>query len=308
MSVIAIDMGGTVIKAARVEQGSCGRVRTIQAQSAQGTAQALPRLAELIRQFDLTDISGVGLALPTLVDAKNTRVLVDMKGKYEGLFGIDLAQWARDEFGLPIRIENDAHAALLGEWRCGSGRGCGDLVMITLGTGIGTSAIIQGKPLRGRHSQAGNLGGHIVIDPDGFPCGCGGRGCIEAEQHLNAVNQLARQDAAYADSALSKLARFDYRQLFELADSDDLSRRLRDRTLSIWGGLIVSLIHVFDCERVIVGGGIMNSREAIVPSLQAAADRALTPWGRVQVVATELGDSAALLGMASLFETPTDYL
>src|SRR5205085_754759 len=152
----------------------------------------------------------------------------------------------RKSLGLPLRLENDAHAALLGEWRFGAGRGADDLVMITLGTGIGTSVLLGGRALRGRHAQAGNLGGHFVVDPKGFPCVCGSRGCLEAQQHRHAIRTLARDDPRFASSALSLESSIDYASLFRLRESDELARSLLERSFNLWGMLVVSLIHQFD--------------------------------------------------------------
>lgn len=308
MSTLAIDLGGTRVKVGRVEDSTVVAQTTLDARSEQGLDQVLPRLMEVLRQMRTSDVQAVGLALPTLVDGRAHRVLADMKGKYEGLKGFDFVGWCRHELDLPLRMENDAHAALLGEWRAGSGTGCDDLVLITLGTGIGTSVLINGRCLRGRHGQAGNFGGHLVMDPAGFSCGCGGQGCVEAQQHLNVVVRLAKSDPAFRRSKLSEVATIDYSSLFGLRDHDDLARRLSDRSLDIWGSLVVSLIHQFDPQRVIVGGGILRSGHVILPHLQLFADRACTPWGRVQVVPATLGDQAALVGLASLFTYPPEYL
>ncbi|MFT3787014.1 MAG: ROK family protein [Tepidisphaeraceae bacterium] len=307
-SILAVDLGGTVIKAGRVYDGRVVQRASIASRSELGIAQALPRLALMLHDLRQDDTAGIAIALPTLVDSRQGKVLVQMKGKFDGLVDADLQAWCIREFGLPLRIENDAHAALLGEWRFGAGRDCDDLVMITLGTGIGTSVLIGGKPLRGRHGQTGNLGGHVVVDPNGFNCVCGGQGCIEAQQHLCAVEQIARSDARFVSSALRSAEQIDYATLFALRDTDDLARDLLTRTLDLWGILVVTLIHQFDPTRVLVGGGIMRSRDVILPHLQTFAGRACTPGRRVEVGAASLGDDAALVGLASLFSHPPEFI
>lgn len=309
-TTLAVDLGGTVIKAGRVENGRVVARAQLPGQSEGGAAQALARVAEQLRSLRTDEVAGVAIGLPTLVDAVACRVLVDMKGKYEGLAQTDLRAWAQRELHLPLHLENDAHAALLGEWRFGAGRGCDDLVMITLGTGIGTSVILRGKALRGRHSHAGNLGGHFVIDPHGLDCVCGARGCIEAQQSLRAMQRLAQQDPRFADSVLGKRGQpdFDYAALFAHRDTDALARDMLSRSLDLWGAMVQSLIHAYDPDRVIIGGGILRSRDAIVPHLQSFADRACTPGGAVRIVATELHDDAALLGLHTLFSHPPEYL
>lgn len=298
MSILAVDMGGTNIKIGLVENDAITRRETLPAHSERGAEQALRRTAEVLRSMKTPAVAGVGFAFPTLVDVRVNRVVGQMIGKHEGLTTIDFGRWAREELDLPVRVENDAHAAILGEWRFGAGRGCDDLVMMTLGTGIGTSVIINGHPLRGKHAQAGNLGSHMVLDPHGFSCVCGARGCGEAQQHLNAIGQLARADPDFARSALATESTIDYAALFRLSDGDALAKRLLERSLDIWGTMAVSLVHQFDCERIILGGGIMRSREIILPRVERWLATACTPWGRVNAAASELGDDAALFGMA----------
>jgi glucokinase len=308
MKHIAVDFGGTRIKIGVIENFRVVHTDLLDAHSTQGAQQALDRLAAAIRKLGLDDVAGVGLAVPTLVDVRSGRVLMSMKGKYEGLHEIDFPAWSLREFGLPIRVENDAHAAVLGEWKHGAGAGCNDLVMLTLGTGIGTSVIINGRPLRGKHSQAGNLAGHFVIDPSGYPCVCGGRGCVEAQQHLDAVQAIAREDSRFVTSALSKSNPLDYAAIFAHAASDPVARELRDRAIAIWSLLVTSVINLYDCELVIVGGGMMKSADVILPALQTAARRACTPWGTAEVRAASLGDHAGLIGMAVSLDGSFDYL
>lgn len=307
-SVIAIDLGGTAVKMGLVRDGAIAARRSLDAHSERGLSQVLPRLSAAIRELRSDDVAGVGLAIPTLVDARRNRVLASMLGKYDGIDHFDFPAWSEREFDLPIKLENDAHAALLGEWRFGAARGCADAVMVTLGTGIGTSVLLGGRPLRGTHSQAGNLGGHFVIEPQGFACVCGARGCLEAQQHLIAVRSIARSDARFPSSRLAQLGDFTYADLFALRSEDSLARDLVQRSLDLWGALVVSLSHAYDPECIIIGGGVMRSGDVIVPHLQSFADRACTPWGKVRIVPAQLADDAALLGVASLFSQPPEYL
>ena len=137
MSILAVDMGGTNIKIGLVENGGVTKHQTLPAYSERGAQQALDRTAAVLKSMRDDHCTGVGFAFPTLVDVRTNRVVGQMIGKHEGLTTIDFPKWAREQFDLPIHIENDAHAAILGEWKHGAGRGCDDLVMMTLGTGIG---------------------------------------------------------------------------------------------------------------------------------------------------------------------------
>ncbi len=316
MIYFTADLGGTLIKCGLVKDGSLLAQATLPAVSQHGLGAALPRIGDCLRalcaQRGLSPdmLGGAGIGVPTLVDARAGKILCTLGTKYPDADRVDVPGWFAAEFSLPVKLENDAHAALLGEWRFGAGRGVDDLVMVTLGTGIGTSVLLQGRPLRGVHWQAGNLGGHFVMQPLGRPCGCGGQGCVEAITQKAALVEAARKDVRWQQSLLSSSNEVDYAVIFEAAKrGDKLALSLRNRSLEYWGALLVSLIHAYDPVRVIVGGGIMQSADVILPCLRSYVDcHALTPWGKVQVAAASLGNGAALLGVSVLFMMGADYL
>lgn len=314
--LLCADCGGTMVKAGLVRDRQIIRSARIPSQAKQGLAALLPALEKLFASMCaaegivIRDCQGIALCMPGLIDSRSARFLSPPKDKYADAMGVDLIRWSQEKFNLPLVLENDAHAACIGEWRCGAGAGCGDLVMVTLGTGIGVSVVIQGKLLRGKHGQAGVLGGHFVINPDGEPCGCGGRGCIESETSIRTLACLARRDAAFAASALAKVENPDYAAFFNAAAAgDDLAMRLVIRSLNLWASHIVSLIHAFDPERVVMGGGIMSSAARILSHIQPFVDaRAWTPWGRVQVVPAQHGSDASLLGLSVLLTEKLSYV
>ena len=315
MNILAIDLGGTVIKLGLVRDGELAATRKCEAKSSGGLRPRLPEIQNgfesICSEQDLgfSDCQGIGVSCPGLVDGRSRRV-VSTNEKYEDVVDFDLEGWAEERFGLPLRLENDAHAALLGEWQYGAGRGVDNAVMLTLGTGIGCSVLLQGRPLRGKHWQAGLLGGHIIVNPDGHPCTCPCRGCAEAEASTWALPSLVREHPGYAESELSRLPSVDYQTLFQLAGRGDAAAKdIRDRSLYIWGATVVSLIHLFDPERVILGGGIMHSADIIIPWIQQFVDEnAWIAWGRVEVVRAEYLDTASLLGASALFEKDFQFL
>lgn len=303
MIALAVDLGGTRIKLGVVRDGRVLAREILAGESAKGLARQLPAVAAacqaLCARADvrLEECSGIGLCFPGLVDLDCRRVTATY-AKYTDAPGIDLPAWGRDRLGLPVCIENDARVALLGEWRFGAGRGCDDLVMMTLGTGIGGAAMLEGRLLRGRHGQAGVLGGHLTLRLDGRACSCGSIGCAETEASGGWLPTLAREHPAFAASRLAREPVLDYAAVFRLAAEGDVcAEALRAHSLRVWGTAMVNLIHAFDPVRVIVGGGIMASADTILPALRDYTNRhAHTPWGKVEVVAAALGDDFALLG------------
>jgi glucokinase len=220
---------------------------------------------------------------------------------------VDLRAWARQELGLPLAIENDARMALIGEWRHGAGRGSDDVVMITLGTGLGTSAVVEGRVVRGRHGQAGCLGGHFTVRYGGRACNCGNIGCAEAEASNAFLPTIAAERPDFAGSALSREPLIDYAAVIRHAAAGDVcARALLEHSVSVWGALAVSLVHAYDPEIVILGGGIMASGDAVLPAVRDyVLKHAHTPWGKVRVVASELGDQAALVAAEWLVREQT---
>lgn len=303
MTVLAGDFGGTQLKLGVVRDGRVLACATEPSFSHLGLAPRLPVIAatwrRLLQELALgsADCAGISIAFPSLVDNASGRVLVDY-GKFSDAPGIDLRAWANGQFGLPLALENDARLALIGEWRAGAGVGCDNLVMITLGTGLGVCAVIEGRLLRGRHGQAGVLGGHITVRDGGRLCACGNRGCAEAEASTSRLREIAAETAGFEHSPLRNADPLDYAAVFRhAAAGDPCAIALREHSLTVWGALAVSLIHLCDPETLILGGGIMAGADVVLPAVSDYVHRhAHTPWGCVQVVASSLGNSAALIG------------
>jgi glucokinase len=243
------------------------------------------------------EVSGVTVGIPTIVDFRRGKTL-GTSGKYDDADQVDLQSWSQETLGLPLYLENDARMALLGEAYAGAARGFEDIVMITLGTGIGGVAMIEGKLLRGKHAQAGCLGGHLPVKLNGRQCTCGAIGCAEAEASGWSLPLLVKEWAGIADSSLSRCENIGFRELFaEAARGDRVACEIRDHCLRVWATVTVGLVHAYDPEIVILGGGVMKSADRILPYIKSHVQRhAWTPWGKVEVRAAELGDNAALLG------------
>jgi glucokinase len=183
---IAIDLGGTIVKIGLLKEGKLIDRAEMTAKSASGLKSQLAQLEAAIdlilssNQLSKEDLLGIGFSFAGLVDSSASRIL-STNQKYDDGSDIDLVGWARAKWNCPLFAENDARMALLGEWQYGAGKGTSDLVMVTLGTGIGSAVLINGQLLKGKHFQAGNLGGHFVVNHKGMACTCGNIGCVEAE-------------------------------------------------------------------------------------------------------------------------------
>ena len=307
MKALAVDIGGTHATCGLVEDDRILAHESVDLTSIASIREVLSRVGDvfqdLIQRQSLSskDFQGITVGFPGLVDSRIGRVVSTNK-KYDDAPEVDFCAWSAEALGLPLRIENDARLALLGEVYGGAARGFGDVVMMTLGTGIGGVAMIEGKLLRGKHAQAGCLGGHIPVLFNGRPCTCGSIGCAEAEASGWSLPGIVRESSGFSDSSLSRLSHVGFKQLFEEASrGDTVALAVRDRCLNIWAVDAVALIHAYDPEVIVIGGGVMESAGIIVPYVQSYVNKyAWTPWGKVQIRAAQLGNNAALIGSVPL--------
>jgi glucokinase len=300
---IAIDLGGTIIKIGLLKSGQLiDRIET-KAQSASGMKAQLPELEQTIwqilfaNQLHKEDVLGIGFSFAGLVDSSANRIL-STNQKYNDGPNTDLVGWARKKWNWPLFAENDARMALLGEWQYGAGKGHSDLVIVTLGTGIGSAVLIKGQLLKGKHFQAGNLGGHFVVNHKGSICTCGNIGCVEAEASTWRLPSLLKEYPGFSESSMNELPLLDFQSLFQHAAlNDKVAKEVLEHCLSAWAAGIITMIHAFDSELIVLSGGIMKSSAVILPALQEKVNqRAWTPWGKVKLVEAKYPDSAALYG------------
>ncbi len=248
-------------------------------------------------------LAGVGIAVPGIVDPAGTRLLA-AHGKYAGLHDVDLSAWSAERFGRAAVVENDARAALIGEAADGIARGATDAVLLTLGTGIGTAALIDGRPLRGRHGHAGVLSGHVTVDLDGPRCPCGNIGCAEALASTWALREAAARGDLDLGPALA--ARHAANRTIGIRDlvatrDEPQSAALLDRFIRVWAAVIVAQCHAFDPEIVVVTGGVMRAAGSILPELTALVHEHL--WSssfRPPLVTPDAPATSVLRGLAQL--------
>lgn len=307
MKALAVDIGGTHANCGLVEDQGILAAKSIDVANATNIRLVLAEVAEVFRKLmkgcslSPGDFQGIAVGFPGLVDSRAGRVVSTNK-KYDDATEVDFGAWGLQSLGLALRIENDARMALLGESSAGAAHGFGDVVMMTLGTGIGGAAMIEGKLLRGKHAQAGCLGGHIPVLFNGRPCTCGGMGCAEAEASGWSLPGIVKEFPGVSESSLSKYSHVGFRQLFEEAQhGDKAALAIRERCLNVWAADAVALVHAYDPEIIVIGGGVMESANIIIPYVEAHVHKyAWTPWGKVRIRPAELANNAALLGAIPL--------
>ena len=309
MTLLGLDLGGSHAACSLVSEQTILATEHLSFADSTSFTAVLPEVTSCLKRLAgsaKAPVSGLGIGMCGLVDSRRNRVL-STNGKYEDTVTFDFETWGLRSLGVPVRLENDARLALRGEMYAGAARGFSDVVMFTLGTGIGGVAAMEGKPLVGAHGQAGVLGGHVPVRANGRRCTCGGQGCAEAEASGWSLPMVCREWPGFAQSSLADKP-LNFKTLFDgSAAGDKVAIEVRDHCLTVWGMMAVAAVHSFDPELIVLGGGAMRAANQILPSLQQYVEQnTWTPWGKVRIAVAELGDQAAAHGVPTLFAEGTD--
>lgn len=300
--IIAVDLGGTITKVGLLRNGELVDYVKMPSRQDLDMTASLPEIENaidfLLNSNGVKRLFGVGIAFPGLVNNKKS-IIISTNEKYDDGVELDLDRWANEYWGAPFYIDNDARLAAIGEWQYGSGRGYDSVVMMTIGTGIGSGVIMNGEVMYGKHFQAGSLGGHFVVDYKGRLCSCGNKGCVEALSSSFFLHKIIKDHACLSPSFKMSSQNYDFKEIFQLAEQGNRDALLvRNECIEIWGAAVINFIHAYDPEVVILGGGIMNSHKVIVPYIEERVSKfAWTPSAKVSVVVSSLGDYAALYGL-----------
>jgi glucokinase len=284
---IGVDLGGTKILAGIVARdGEIGQTQEIPSPT-DSEDELLGALDEVVMDLIGEGVDAIGYGVPCNIDQHTGRALRAVNLPIED---VDFAGRGRERFGIPVGVENDANAAALAEWRLGAGRGATDLVMVTLGTGVGGGLVLDGHLYRGWAEL-----GHVVVEAGGPPCpgNCHGNGHLEALATGIAADRAARE--LWGEGA-------DARRLVAAArDGDEGATAALARIGEMLGAAIGSFVNMFDPDVVVVGGGFGAAAGELVlePARQAATCEALPPADqRVRIAEAELGEDAGLIGAA----------
>ncbi|MDE5662309.1 MAG: ROK family protein [Muribaculaceae bacterium] len=300
---IGIDLGGTAIKYAVVSRSGEipfeGSLPTPATEGADAVISALATAVKACREWAeasaITPI-GVGIGTPGIVSPDKRRVL----GGAENIAGwenVSLADALEKLCGMRVAASNDANAMAVGEWMFGAARGVSDALFITVGTGIGSAALINGHMWRG-HEGSGMEVGHITVKCDGEECNCGGRGCLE---HYASTAALVRRYKTLSGREA------DGREIVRLYhDADPVATQAMSEHWMYLGHGIASVINVFAPERVVVGGGISEAGDFYFERLRRVVGVQVMEVcaAGTSIVPAELGNRAGCLGAAALILFP----
>jgi glucokinase len=310
---VGLDVGGTTMKAGVVDDA--GRPLTdpvnVTTEPSRGQDYGLATMADAIRRavsvagLTMDRIAAVGVATPGSMDIPAGLILDPPNLK--PWRNVPVRQFIADAFKLPTAFQNDANAAAYGEFWAGAGKDFRSMVLFTLGTGVGGGIIIDGKVLEGEHSHGGELG-HVKVDPrNGRPCGCGGRGCLEAYASATAVVARTREALAAdaAESSLLVLTRdptaLSARDVFRAADAGDrLAARIVDETAYYLALGTANVMHTVDPDGVCFAGGMTAAGEPFLEAIRAYVRQLAfpVPAAKCKVRYARLGNDAGFIGAA----------
>lgn len=316
---VGVDLGGTNLRIAAVdESGNMLEKVTLAAEVSKGREVVVRELVRGIRQVRETcagrgELKGIGAGVPGLIDAETERVV--KSPNLPGWEEFDVKGDIERQLDAPVILENDANVAALGEQWLGAGRGVESQCMYTLGTGVGGGLIFHGRLWRGWNGMAAEVG-HVCVEPNGAPCGCGSHGCLEQYASATAVVRMAKEAlAAGARSTMSGEEALTSLKVYEHAmRGDAAARQVFERAGRALGMAIADLVNVLNLPLFVIGGGAAAAWEAFAPAMMSEIRKrsyiynftvgpdGLGMRGRTRVtrvVRAELAD-AGLIGAARL--------
>lgn len=306
-AVIGVDLGATRIKAGLVTGNQVVTTLVEPLDPKDRTSEGVvERLVSTVQRLQgerdrRRHIDGVGIGVPGVI--RHAHGVVAQSPNFPAWKDLPLADLLRERLSLPVILDNDANVVTLGEARFGAGRGVGDFALLTLGSGVGGGLFLCGDVYRGAEGMAGEIG-HMVVEPDGPPCGCGGRGCLEQYASFNALRAFVLRDRLFGDLTEAAVQDPDLPQrLFLAAQSGDARCRAyfeeMGRRLAV---AIGNLLNLLNLRLVILAGGIARAFPAFSPALfDAIRGRAFPAvLAAAHIVPCALWEEAGILGASAL--------
>lgn len=305
---IGIDLGGTNIAAGVVDEGQHIVAEVSLPTGAERPAEAV--VADICRAAEkamekagitAAHCASVGIGSPGTCDSANGVVV---RAYNLGWFNVPVCSMVTARLGLPCHLSNDANCAALAETVAGGAVGCRNMILITLGTGVGGGIIIGGKIYDGMRGAGAELG-HTLLVLDGEPCTCGRRGCWEAYSSATALIRQARQAAAeHPESLLAGAEEITGKTVFDAADrGDETANAVVDRFCDYLGAGVTNIVNALAPEVILIGGGISRQGERLLAPVRRYVERNCFGGkdGAIPIIAAaRLGNDAGIIGAAAL--------
>lgn len=288
--VIGIDIGGTKINACLVDDsGNILERKEVPTNANRGRDVVLDNIKNAIYSLSYKDASAIGIGTPGFIDSKNG--IVTFAGNIKGWTGLNLKEAVEEFVNLPVFVENDANIALVAEKWIGSCKDYDNVVMITLGTGLGGAIYTkEGGLLTGSHFQGAELG-HMILHAGGDPCTCGQNGCGES---YCAGSALTKDYKKLTGKELSGQA------IFDLVDTDDAARKVLENYQSNLGYLLTSLRNIFDPDVIVVGGGVIHAKDVFWDGMISKYQEYCNKPSEVDIIPAMFLNNAGVIGAAKI--------
>jgi glucokinase len=310
---VGIDLGGTYVKFGLLDENlRPGRTIELPTPGQEGPEALVQQMVAGVRQLMAAnalacgDVSAVGIGSPGPIDIPQG-IIIDAPN-IPGMRNFPLRDSISRALGLPAVLENDANAAAYGEYLAGAGRGTRIMVMLTLGTGVGSGIIIDGQILHGSHGLGGELG-HMIIVPDGEPCGCGQKGCLERYCSATYLAMLAARKARDSGregllaAAVNQGRDIDARQVNEARKAGDpLAAEVWDMATCYLALGCVNICRIFDPDLIVLSGGLTRAGDDLMQPLRAHFNRLHWRLTKPQthLAIASLGADAGAIGAAGV--------
>ena len=310
---IGVDLGGTNLRAAIVDTdtGQIFHQRKCPTLAAEGQEAVIQRIIQLIRELTQASntpvgtIQGVGIGVPGTpdIDTGVIQFLTNLPGQW---LNVPLQAVIQKEVQLPVALINDVRAMTLGEWTFGAGRGLQTVVCLAIGTGIGGGVVVNGQFHLGIGGTAGEFG-HQVVEIDGLPCGCGGRGCLELYASGSAIAAMGVKEVMHGHTTrIGELVNYDLNRInVEIIvqaakEGDQIAQEILQRVGMYLGIAVGNILGVISPQRVIFSGGVSYAGDLLLaPIVQTVNERVhVIPVDKVEFVLAELGIHGGLIGAA----------
>lgn len=312
---IGIDIGGTNVKIAIVDsKGKIAFSESASTRAEMGYEFTIRNIINLIKdsltksEVSIKQVGSIGVGCPGQIDSVNG--IVRALPNIPGWINVPLAKILKDEFSLPVKIDNDVRVATLGEYKFGAGKGYDNLICITVGTGIGSGIIIDGRLVRGAGLAAGEIGHVIVQEHNGEICGCGGNGCVEAVASGPAIVKQAELYLMTGKSTKFKEIAAGSPITPEIVaeaalQGDSVALRIFEKT-GYWIGIALSsVINFLNPEVIIVGGGVAQAGDLLLDPIRETINKRAMKFAAstVKIIPAQLGNSAGVVGASLLAQT-----
>ncbi|MCM0650284.1 ROK family protein [Clostridium swellfunianum] len=305
--VIGIDLGGTKINGALADlKGNILGQHTIPTNASEGEQAVLGRIIDVIEKVmekadkSIEEVKAIGIGSPGPLDAKAGVIITTPNLPFRNF---QLVKPIHEKFNVPTYLDNDANVAAIGEFMLGAGKGTTNMVYITVSTGIGGGAILNGKVYRGNTSNALEVG-HTTVLPDGPRCNCGNYGCVEAIASGTAIARQAKEAIeAGLNTSLSLYDKVTSYEVYKAAqDGDKVAKELLERSFTYLGIAVANIITSFDPEMFVIGGGVSQMGSVLFDKVQEIVNKRCfkAMSENCKIVPAGLGTDAGVVGAVAL--------